>query len=99
MENTMENENNEPNFEEYEQELVMDSAYRLEDLAMALCHFDDAMAKEALSIALGTLVAHYPEPTLVECMNFAEAQIDAVNELHEHIEEVNKNETTNNETN
>jgi hypothetical protein len=83
----MENNDNSPklDMEEYEKELVMDTAYRLEDLAMALCHYDDVMAKKALSIALGTLVAHYEDPTLVECMNIAEEQIDAVNEMHEHL--------------
>lgn len=63
---------------EFEHELVMENGARLEDLAMALCHYDDTLAKRALAVALGTLTAFYDEPCLHETMELAEAQQELV---------------------
>lgn len=63
---------------EYEYELMVETGARLEDLAMALCHFNDEMAQQALALALGTLVAQYEEPGLAQLMELATAQMETV---------------------
>ncbi len=47
--------------EEFECQLIEDTALRLGDLAMALCHYDPALAKEAVAVVLGDLLVHYQE--------------------------------------
>jgi hypothetical protein len=77
--------------ENYETELVMDTGSRLEDLAMALCHYDDVLAKQALSIALGTLCGHYDEFCLHHAFDLAETHEKSVREhiaeYHAHADE------------
>ncbi len=66
--------------EEQAFEIVMENAERLQDLAMALCYYNDEMAKQSLAIALGTLAAHYEEPCLHELMDIATARMEAIQE-------------------
>lgn len=63
---------------EYEYELIMENSARLEDLAMALFQYDDESAKRALAIALGSLAAHYEEPTLTQMLELATAQMETM---------------------
>jgi hypothetical protein len=68
---------------EYEYELIMETAHRLEDLAMALCHYNDTFAKRALAIATGTLLGHFEEaPCIHELAEITEAQMDMVVQHH-----------------
>lgn len=69
---------------EYEFELIMDTAARLGDLSMALTHYNDELAKQALGVALGTLCGEYhdEEPCLHKVSELAELQM---NHVLEHI--------------
>ncbi len=63
---------------EYEYELMMETGERLQDLAMALCHFNDELAKQSLALALGTLIAHFPEePCLHQLTDLMTVQMEA----------------------
>ncbi len=71
--------------QEYLFELIMDTGHRLEDLSMALCHYDDELAKQALAIAMGNLLAHNGEcPCKHDLMEIVDTQIEAVKK---HMEE------------
>jgi hypothetical protein len=74
---------------EYEYELMTDTADRIADLTMALVHYNDELAKQALALALGTLSAHYDEPCLHQLFDLAEAQMDGVKK---HMEEHHNHE-------
>jgi hypothetical protein len=51
----------EEDFSEYEAELVTDATSILEHTSMALCAYNPALAKQALALVLGTLVADFEE--------------------------------------
>lgn len=79
---------------EYEHELSLETAARLQDLSMALCHYNHDVAKRALSLALGTLTAYYPEPCLHVSFDVAEAQM---NYIAENIKEESEEQQDNTE--
>lgn len=83
---------------EFEHDLMMENGERLQDLAMALCHYDDVIAKQALGIAIGTLAAHFDEegPCLHEILELAEIQ---KNHVLEHLAGAHAHHTDNDDNN
>lgn len=69
--------------QEHQHHLILETADRLADLSMALCYYDDILAKQALAIALTRIFSQFDEepPTLDEVMNLAD---HVVNHDHEH---------------
>lgn len=88
---------------EYEYNLVMNNGDRLADLAIALCYYDEELAKKSLSIALGNICAEYKGgSSIADLMALASIHIDAINDKMdspENKEEIIKDKKDNGENN
>lgn len=67
---------------EHEHKLITDTGARLYDLAMALCYYDEELAKQALAIAVGNICGQYSDEGMCvhNISDIAESHAQAVME-------------------